>query len=217
MGRGLAYAGVLLTAGGVAFLVLVHRGGPERALLRHIVRVAALVGAGTSLVALPVQAALGTGQGPGSLFDDGVLRQVTQDGVGLGVVLAVTGLAVAMVAIDRQRWVALAGGVVAAGSFTTNGHTRAGSTVALATVADLTHLLVVAAWGAGPLLLYVTLRHRRRSDPDDPGDAVALVGRFSTLATVTIVLVGITGAALGWNQVRTWMPSPGRATDGSCW
>ena len=43
---------------------------------------------GGSLVALPVQAALGTGQGPASLFDDGVARGGGRDGVGLGLVLA---------------------------------------------------------------------------------------------------------------------------------
>lgn len=202
-GRGLAYAGVLLAAGGVAFLVLVHRGGPERSLLLRIVRAAAVVGAVASLVALPVQAALGTGQGPSALFDDGVLGEVTQDGVGAGLLLALMGLAVAMVFVDRQRWLALAGAVVAATSFATNGHTRAGSTVGLATAADVTHLLVVSAWGAGTVLLYVALRHRRRADPADPGDTVALVGRFSTLATVTIVAVGISGSALAWSEVRT--------------
>ena len=88
-----------------------------------------------------------------SLFDDGVLAEVAQDGVGLGIVLALAGLVVAVSLVERQPAVALAGAVVAAGSFATNGHTRAGSSVALATIADVTHLLVVAAWGGGLVLL----------------------------------------------------------------
>lgn len=203
VGRGLAYAGVLLAAGGVAFLVLVHRGGPERSRLVGIVRTAVVVGAVGSVVALPVQAALGTGQGPGSLLDDGVLAEVAKDGVGAGVLLALLGLAVAVLFAERQRWLALAGAVVAATSFATNGHTRAGSSAALATAADVTHLLVTAAWGAGLVLLFVTLHHRRRAGHDDQPGTVALVGRFSTLATVTVLAVGVTGSALSWSEVRS--------------
>ena len=81
-------------------------------------------------MALPVQAALGTGQGLGSLFDDGVLAEVAQDGVGLGVVLALAGLLVAVAMVERHGPLAVAGAAVAAASFATNGHTRAGSSVA---------------------------------------------------------------------------------------
>ena len=201
VGRGLAYAGVLLAAGGVAFLVLVHRGGAERTRLRQVVWAAALVGAVGSMVALPVQAALGTGQGLGSLFDDGVLAEVAQDGVGLGVVLALLGLLVAVTLVERNGTIAVAGAVVAAASFATNGHTRAGSSVALATISDITHLLAAAAWGGGLVLLALYLRARRRTEGGDQTGTVALVGRFSTLATVMVILVGISGTALAWIEV----------------
>ncbi len=201
-GRGLSYAGVLLAAGGVAFIVLVHRGGPERRILVRMTRGGAVIGALASLVALPTQAALGTGQGPGSLFDRGVLGEVTQDGVGAGLVIVVLGLATVALLVERQGTVALVGAVIAITSFATNGHTRAGSEVGLSTAADVVHLLAIAAWGAGPLFLYVVLR-RRRADPVGDHDTVALVGRFSTLATAAIVAVGITGATLAWTQVRT--------------
>lgn len=203
VGRGLAYAGVLLAAGGVAFLVLVHRGGAERPRLVRLVRGAAVVGAMGSVVALPVQAALGTGQGPGSLLDDGVLSEVAQDGVGVSVVLALVGLAVAVLLVERRQWLALGGAVIAATSFAAAGHTRAGTSPVLTTAADASHLLVTAAWGAGIVLLVVTLRNRhgRPEDPEDPPDTVALVGRFSTLATVTVLAVGVTGSILAWSEV----------------
>jgi len=198
-GRALAYAGVLLAAGGTAFLVLVHRSGDEHEPTR-LVRASALVGGLASLVALPVQAALGTGQGLGSLFDDGVLAEVAKDGVGLGVVLALVGLVIATASLRRAPLLALAGAAVAAGSFATNGHTRAGSNVGLATVTDLAHLWAVAVWAGGLVLLWRVLRgHRDR----ERGDTVAIVGRFSTLATVTVVLVGVTGSVLAWNEVRS--------------
>jgi copper transport protein len=201
IGRWFAYSGVLLASGGVAFLVLVHRGGIERAHLVRVVWAAALVGAAGSMVALPVQAALGTGQGPSSLFDDGVLAEVVRDGVGLGLVLALAGLVVAVSMVERHGTVALGGAVVAASSFATNGHTRAGTSATVATIADISHLLVASAWGGGLILLTLCLRARRRAGERDHTETIALVGRFSTLATVTVLLVGISGAALAWIEV----------------
>jgi copper transport protein len=202
VGRGLAYAGVLLTAGGVAFLILVLGAGPERRSLTHLVWAAAVVGAVASLVALPVQAALGTGQGPGSLFDTGVLGEVLADGVGTSLGLALVGLAVAVGFLDRARWLALAGAAVAATSFAATGHPRAGANAVLATVADASHLVVVAVWGAGLVLLAVALRQRRARDADTTG-TVELVVRFSRLATITVVRVFVTGATLAWREVGT--------------
>jgi len=203
IGRGFAYAGTLLATGGVAFLLLAHRGGPERSALVRIARVGAVVGGVASLVALPVQAALGTGQGPWSLFDDGVLSEVLADGVGLALALALAGLLAAVVLLDRSRPFALAGAVVAAASFAASGHTRVGDLAALATVADAVHLLVVAVWGGGLVLLWWTLRARRRSGTAEPLDSARVVTRFSTMATVTIVAAGVTGTTLAWNEVRS--------------
>jgi copper transport protein len=204
IGRGLAYAGTLLAAGGVAFLLLAHRGGAERRDLRRIVRGAAIAGGAGSLVALPVQAALGTGKGPGSLFESGVLSAVLDDGVALAVALCLGGLAVAVLAVERSRIAALAGAGLAAVSFAASGHTRVGDLATLATVADAVHLSVVAIWGGGAVLLWWTLRTRRRAEPAvDPGDTAAVVLRFSSLATVTVLAAGVTGGFLGWDEVRS--------------
>lgn len=196
IGRGVAYAGTLLAAGGVAFLVLAHRGDDRRGVLVRTVRVAAIVGAAAGVVALPVQAALGTGQGALSLFDDGVLGAVIDDGVGLGLLLAAAGLGLAAAALERQPRLALVGAAVAAASFAATGHTRAGDDRWLATAADVVHLLVVAAWGGGLVLLWVFLRTRTPNAPE-------VVARFSTVATVTVVAAGAMGLVLGWNEVRT--------------
>jgi copper transport protein len=201
IGRGFAYAGVLLAAGGTAFLVLAHRGGDERRALVRVLRAAAVVGGIASLVALPVQAALGTGQGPGSLFDPGVFGEVAKDGVGLSLALALIGLGIATVALARAPWVALVGAALAAGSFAATGHTRAGSNATLATVADISHLWVAAVWAGGVALLLLMLRARRSEV--DRTDTIGVVGRFSNIATIAIVLVGITGSFLAWNEVRT--------------
>lgn len=200
-GRWLAYGGVLLAAGGAVFIALVHGRGDGRRALVRVVRWAALVGAVGTLFALPIQAALGTGQGPDALFDDGVLGEVARDGVGLGVLLALAGLLLVVLCVDRIPPVAVLGAVVAAGSFAANGHTRAGDQSGVATLADIVHLLVVAAWGGGVVMLVLALRERRRREDGAP--VAPLVARFSTVATAGVVLASVTGIFLGWNEVRT--------------
>jgi copper transport protein len=201
IGRGCAYAGVLRAAGGGLFLGLVHRGGAERTALVRIVRGGAAVGGLASLVALPVQAALGTGQGPGSLFDDGVLADVAADGVGHSLLLCVVGLALVAVGVARSRPAVVVGALVSAGSFAATGHTRAGDTALLATVADIAHLVAAAVWGGGlvALLWTVVARHRRDAEP---AETATIVLRFADLATIAIVVVGLAGLALGWSEVR---------------
>jgi copper transport protein len=114
-------------------------------------------------------------------------------------------LAAAVVALERSRWLALAGGAVAAGSFAATGHTRVGSLSALSTAADAVHLLVVAAWGGGVVFLWLALRARRRAEPaPEPAATAALALRFSSVATVGVLAAGATGVFLGWDQVRTW-------------
>lgn len=211
VGRGVAYGGVLLAAGGAAFLVLAHRGGDERRRLERLVRTVAVIGVVGSLVALPVQAALGTGQGAGSLFDDGVLGDVTAEGVGAAILVCLLGMAVLVLALRRAPILALAGGAAAAASFALTGHTRVGPTSTLATVADVAHVLAVAVWTGGLVLLWWTVRLRRqawaadeaRPTADDVRDAGVVARRFSTLATGAIVGVGVAGLALSWSEVRS--------------
>ena len=205
VGRGFAYAGILVAAGGAVFLAYAHRGGPERARLVRLVRLAALVGAAAALLALPVQAALGTGQGAGSLFDDGVLGDVTAEGLGHSLLLAAVGLLLVVVGVDRSVPASLVGALVAAGSFAATGHNRAGDTATQATLADIAHLVAAAVWAGGLVLLWRTLRLRRAggaAHTDDPVETGRIVARFSTLATGGIVVVGAAGLALSWSEVR---------------
>jgi copper transport protein len=183
--------------------VAAHDGARERDRLRRIVRIAAVVGGLAALVALPVQAALGTGQGPGALFDDGVLADVAADGVGHSLLLAAVGLVLVVAGLGRSTPAAVVGALVAAGSFAATGHTRAGDTATLATLADVAHLLAGAVWAGGLVLLGVALRLRGR-DPDvTPAATGAVVARFATLATGAILVVGAAGVALSWSEVRS--------------
>ena len=203
VGRGVAYAAIFLAAGGAVFLLGAHRGGPERPRLLRVVRIAAGVGGLAALVALPVQAALATGQGPSALFDDGVLADVAADGVGHSLLLALVGLALLALGLERSTPATVVGAVVAAGSFGATGHTRVGDTATLATLADVAHLLAGAAWTGGLVLLWITVRSRRSVDGTDPVETAGIVVRFSRLATLGILVVGGAGAALSWSEVRT--------------
>lgn len=200
--RWLAYGGTLLAAGGVLFLVAAHDGGPERPALLRLLRVSALVGGAAALVALPVQAALGTGEGIGSLFDDGVLAEVAKDGVGLAALLTVLGLGWVVALVGRSPRLALPGAAVAAASFAASGHTRSGS-AAVATAADAVHLLVVATWVGGLVLLLRTMVARRRTPAADPRATARIALRFSDVATLALLGAVATGLVLAWNEVRS--------------
>lgn len=199
--RGLAYAGVLLAAGGATFLVHAHRGGPERGRLVRLVRGAAGVGWATALVAVPVQAALATGQGPGSLLDDGVLGDVLADGLAHSMLLLTVGLVLVVVGLGRSAPATWLGAAVAAGSFAAWGHNRAGDQATLATLADIAHLGAAAIWVGGLVFLWRTLRLRARSASADVVETGRIVARFSQLATAGILLVGAAGVALSWKEV----------------
>ena len=75
------------------------------------------------LAALPIQAALGTGQGFGAITQGGVLGEVLQEGVGLATFLGLRRPGAARARRDRGPLIG-AGVLLAAGSFALSGHTR---------------------------------------------------------------------------------------------
>jgi copper transport protein len=205
IGRWLAYGGVLVAAGGAVFLSLIHRGGAERAALVRLVVGASVIGAIGVVAALPIQAALATGQGPGALLEDGVAGGVLAEGVGWATYLGLVGLvALVLGIIHRSDALALAGAAVAAGSFAATGHNRSSDVELLATGAGVVHLWTAAVWLGGLVLLWRTIRSRRRDPDADPGTTAWIVGRFSTLATVSVVAVAGAGAVLSWSEVRSF-------------
>ena len=196
LARWLAMAGALVVVGGVAFLTWCRRGPAPWA--ARLLRGAAVVGAVGMVAAVPVQAALATGQGVGSVFEDGVLGAVLRDGYGWSVALGVVGIAVAAAVASRSSWVALAASAAVLVSFPLVGHTRSDDVV-VGWAADLVHVGAAAVWTGGLVLLLVSLRRM-----DDPAERATVVGRFSTMATASIVLVGLAGAVLSWTEVRAF-------------
>ena len=194
--RWLAMVGALLVVGGVAFVTWC-RPAAGASWASRLFAVGAVVGVAGMLAVVPVQAALATGQGLGSVLQDGVLSSVLGDGYGPAVALGVGGILVAVVAVGRSRSVALLASAAVLASFPLVGHTRVDDVV-VGSLADVVHVGAAAVWTGGLVFL---LAARRRLDDDS--ERVAVVGRFSDLATVAIVLVGLAGLALSWTEVRT--------------
>ncbi len=198
--RWIAYAGTLLAAGGAVFLALVHDGGPDRARLSRVVLVAAAVGAVGILLALPVQAALATGEGAGAIFQSGVLRAVLEEGVGWSIAVSLIGLALLTLGRDRRIFL-LGGAALACGGFALSGHTRSTDVKAVATLADVAHVLAAGVWFGGVVLLVLTLRNRKAAD-DDPAGGAGVVARFSQVAAVAVIVLTAAGLTLAWSEVR---------------
>lgn len=192
--RWMAMAGTLLVAGGVAFSVICRR--LDQPWARRRLAIGAVIGVAGVIASVPIQAALATGQGVGSVLQDGVLRAVLRDGFGAAVGLAVIGLVVATSAVARAPIAAALGALAAVASFPVVGHTRFDD-VAVGIVADAVHVGAAAVWTGGLVFLLGSLRRIV-----DAGIRATTVGRFSTLATISIVVVGLAGVGLSWTEVK---------------
>lgn len=197
--RVLGYGGALLAAGLAMFLAFAHDRGPERPVLRRLLRVGAAVGAVGILAELPVRAALATGLGPDALFESGVAGQLLGDRVGIGMAVAL--LTLLFLAVDGGGDRLLAGGgIVALGvALAIAGHTATTSPQVVAVGSDAVHVGAGAVWLGGVAGSLVVVGARRRAGTP----AAAVVLRFSGIAALALAAVTVGGAVLGWTQVRS--------------
>lgn len=190
VGRFLGMAGVMIAAGGA--VVAVACGMSVDGRIRTLLAASGSVGIVGLLLALPAQAAR---IGGGSLVWD--LDLLLASGLGTSILLGVIGTLVVVTAVRRAPRVALLGAAAAVSSFSASGHTRTGN-VAVEVVADIAHVGGGAVWLGG---LAVLLAGRRRAG-DDRGRR-AEIARFSTVATVAVVVVGAAGLALSLSEVAS--------------
>jgi copper transport protein len=197
--RGVAYLGALLAAGAAVFMGVVEDLTGRTA--RRLLLGSAVAGVIGLLAALPIQAQLATGLGAGAIFREGVLGDVLADGVGASVVITTLGLAAIVVASyltgGPRRPLFVAGAVAAVGGFAAAGHTTETTPKWLATASDVVHAGAGAAWFGGLVVLAIGLHRRRDEIP------AGMILRFSRLATVAIVAIGVAGTALAWTEVRS--------------
>lgn len=90
-------------------------------------------------------------------------------------------------------WAGLAAGLLATSTF--SGHAGVGKPVVLSVTNDLIHLMCAATWFTGIVVLALVLPDawKGRADPERVQLLTPVVVRFSTVAMVTITILGITG------------------------
>lgn len=203
--RVVRYLGALLAVGGFVFVAAVRPPAlPVERRGRTLTLLAAGASAAASLVTLPVQAAYLSGR-TAAAVDGSVVATVAASGFGQSVVLGLGGLALLALGVVRAPAPAAlgagaAGCVLALGAFLLTGHSVVSEPQAVALPANLAHTAAAAVWLGGLALLPLALAERRTA-----GDAVGgarLVARFSTAATVAVLVVAAGGATLAWVEVR---------------
>ena len=91
---------------------------------------------------------------------------------------------------------ALLGAVGLLISFLFDGHTVTTTPRWLVMVSDVSHVLAAATWTAGLLFVAIVLFQRKTSKQRYDGSYMAI--RFSSLASLSVALVGLSGAAMAW-------------------
>ncbi|MFF3018527.1 copper resistance CopC/CopD family protein [Streptomyces sp. NPDC057939] len=219
--RYVAYSGLALLVGAAAF-VLVCR--PSSAAVRRVRRVPAVgwVTLAVSTLALfLLRGPYETGGTVGSAFDVAQLGRTATGRPGGALIARLVLLAVAAVYLRRSSarlersdggtpreelgaGVRLFGALLAlalAFTWAAAEHAAAGIQVPLAVPVAVLHLLAMGVWLGGLITLMVLLRGRGTGGRDVPA---SVIGRFSTLAFVAVVVLVGTGMYQSWRQVGSW-------------
>ena len=196
--RLLVFASFLLMAGGFAFVVLFT---PDHPRIRTVLVVSASVLIVASLATLVLQGAYASGTGLAQALKPAVWRATAHTAFGrqvlFRVAVAAVGLALGLVASNFQRswWQmpALLLGPAGAATIAFSGHAHTGRYTGLGLGADLVHLVALAWWIGGLVVLFVAAL--------GAGGDRALVARFSPLAFGCVAAVVVSGVAQSWRQV----------------
>jgi putative copper export protein len=195
----------------------------------RLVRLAAVVGAAASLATVPFRAAALTGAGRAAMTDFETLRFVATSRFGSAALLRVAGLLLACFAVpgpgsrtgrgrarpdrpDRlerpvdgsvvDHLLGGAGAALILGSYAWVGHPQATEGPALEPLlvaAQSIHIVAVATWFGGLVLLYLQIRAGRRAGM--VRTSAEVVERFSTAAGLSVALVAASGLALARSQI----------------
>lgn len=193
LARFVAYS-VALVIGGMALYSMVDPTATAALGTGRVARVTAGVGAIAALAAIPLQAIIASGRGAEAAWDLDLVRTVIEDDVGLAALVTAAGLTV-LVWRPRASWSWVAGAMAVLG-FAITGHPRASSPVALTSLANVVHLLAVALWIGGLIVVFLSFRDR------SPETLARIVERFSWAAFFTFTGAAIVGVVLAWAEVR---------------
>ncbi len=192
----LGYLGLFTLVGLTVFDLFITR---TIAAGRRLPRVAAVVTVGAYALLVPVTVVRERGSGLGALFDPATVTTGRPGAAVLTLALAGSGTLLMLLRRHLHGRVGPAAGTVGAMvalvSVLPVGHTRTFGPTWLVMGADLVHAAAASVWLGGLIALGLHLARARRRH-DDPAAAALVLGRFSTLAGVLVVLVGVTGTIL---------------------
>jgi copper transport protein len=208
--RFLAFAGIAVLLGSVAFCVMVW----SRARTFRAARVITYTGLGVLAVAtlagFMLQGPYAAGLGVGHVFDTALWRDVATTRFGTVWLGRLVLLAIAFVLVrvlfarpERERmppwWIvgATALALAIAATPALAGHAATGDYVALALVADVVHVLALSLWLGGLLMLAVVVMRG-----NEIGERRDVVLDFSFVATWCVIALVASGAFQTWRQVR---------------
>ncbi|MCX7620425.1 MAG: copper resistance protein CopC [Acidimicrobiales bacterium] len=213
-GRFLAYAGGLLASGLAVFVTFAHAGVDDLTRFNRIILGAAAAALLGQLLVIIAQASLATGSGLAVIGDAETVFKALRGELGWSSALLIVGLAAAIGAsrvgseIAGQS-VAFNGLLATAIAYGVWGHTTVAPHRWLVISSDVVHAATAATWFGGLVGIVVVLRSgaatadeaRRGSGLADLAEAATTVSRFSTIATVSIVLLVVAGFVLSWSEL----------------
>jgi copper transport protein len=167
---------------------------------RRLMRQAAWVGIGASLLAVPLFAAESTGLGIGAFGSAAAMRDAVTSSVGQAGLVRIVGLVAVLVsAAPAVNGVITAiGGTVALAAELVTGHTRTQAPLAVIMGADIVHVVAAAVWLAGLVALAAVIRGGEADDRE----VGRLTAMFSSLAAWTVLALTAAGVAMAWVTVR---------------
>lgn len=191
--RVVTYGGALVAVGAVIFMLIVARALVPSAL--RLIRIAAVVAIGGSVLQIPVLAVEATGLGLSALTSAEALGDAFTSSLAAASLIRSASLVVLVLALGRgmRGWAGWgAAGVVVSGLVT--GHTRTIEPAWLMMSADALHVTAAAAWVGGLVALVMVLRSA--SHPEDMEQGAAMVRRFSAMALWFVVALAVGGLAM---------------------
>ncbi|MBV9445809.1 MAG: copper resistance protein CopC/CopD [Streptosporangiaceae bacterium] len=224
--RWLGFVAFAVLIGGVAFILIGWPAGTRDPVANRLLTASVVALAGATLAELALQGPYTATNGK-SLFSLGMLRAVLVSRFGHAlelrlILLAAVTIAIAYVwpSLDGHTrtgtaaapavrpgavlaWAVSSAGLAA--TWSTADHAAVGAEIGLSIAADIAHLVSMAAWTGGLMMLSgVLLRQRSvraHAEHTWSRTAVTAVRRFSALAMIAVIVLVISGVYEAWRNV----------------
>lgn len=200
--RAVGYTAGVALIGGLLFFVLIARDRPSGVQL-WILGVAAAATALSGIALIAVQASIVRAGATGALVDPGAWADALTGRFAVGVALRIAGGLGGLALLRGRSTAAAAAAGVTALSFPFLGHGASRDPLWLVFPADLVHVLAVAVWTGGLVMLLLGLATARpqASLPAAAYAPVAIVGRYSTFAGAALGAAAVTGTILAATEL----------------